>query len=67
MRLNGSLPSMNSSQLLIKLTEIDRAIGVVDFIELRKMVQALEDYIFESQKETVQQLREKSPHHASGH
>lgn len=51
---------MNSSQMLTKLTEIERSIGVVDFLELRRMIQDLEDYILQSQKETIQELHQKT-------
>lgn len=51
---------MNSSQLLKKLTEIERAIGVVDTLSLRRMIVEAQDYVLESQKVAVQELRQKS-------
>lgn len=50
---------MKCSQVLSRLTEIDRAIGVVDFITLRKMIHALQDDILHSQKESIEELRKK--------
>jgi hypothetical protein len=50
---------MNSSQLLHKLTEIERAIGNVDTLSLRCMIIETQDYILQDQKESVQQLRQK--------
>lgn len=50
---------MNSSQLLNKLTEIERAIGVVDTLSLRRMIVEAQDYILQTQKETIQELRQK--------
>lgn len=52
---------MNSSQVLHKLTEIERAIGVVDTLSLRRMIIDAQDYILRDQKESVQQLRQKPP------
>jgi PHD/YefM family antitoxin component YafN of YafNO toxin-antitoxin module len=51
---------MNSSQLLNKLTEIERAIGVVDTLSLRRMIVEAQDYILQSQKETIQELRQNT-------
>jgi PHD/YefM family antitoxin component YafN of YafNO toxin-antitoxin module len=51
---------MNSSQLLNKLTEIERAIGVVDTLSLRRMIVEAQDYILQSQKETLQELRQNT-------
>ena len=50
---------MNCSQVLSRLTEIDRAIGVVDSITLRKMVHELQDDVLHSQKESIEELRKK--------
>lgn len=52
---------MNSSQLLTKLTEIERSIGVVDTLTLRRMILEAQDYILRSQEESIQQLRQKTP------
>lgn len=52
---------MNSSQLLTKLTEIERSIGVVDTLTLRRMILEAQDYILRSQEESIQQLRQKAP------
>jgi hypothetical protein len=51
---------MNASQLLTKLTEIERAIGVVDSITLRKMVVEAQEFVLQTQKENVEHLRRKS-------
>lgn len=48
---------MNCSQVLIKLTEIERAIGVVDSLSLRKMILEAQDFILQSQKQNVEELR----------
>lgn len=54
---------MNCSQMVLrKLTEIERSLGVVDTLSLRRMIIETQDYILESQKESVQQLRQSSPH-----
>ena len=50
---------MNSTQLLSKLTEIERAIGVVDTLSLRKMIVEAQEYVLQSQKENIQELRKK--------
>lgn len=50
---------MNCSQMLSRLTEIDRAIGIVDSITLRKMIHELQDDILHSQKESIEELRKK--------
>ena len=53
---------MNWSQVMLaKLTEIERSIGVVDTLSLRTMVLEAQDYILNSQKESLHQLRQK-PH-----
>ena len=52
---------MNSSQVLHKLTEIERAIGVVDTLSLRRMIIETQDYILQDQKESILQLRQKPP------
>lgn len=49
---------MNCSQLLTKLTEIERSIGVVDTVSLRRMIIETQDYILQNQKESIQQLRQ---------
>ncbi|HEV2324444.1 MAG TPA: hypothetical protein VGS10_10895 [Terracidiphilus sp.] len=46
---------------MTKLTEIERSIGVVDTLSLRRMILEAQDYILRSQKETIQQLRQKPP------
>lgn len=50
---------MNCSQLLTKLTEIERSIGVVDTVSLRRMIIETQDYILQNQKESIQQLRQR--------
>jgi hypothetical protein len=56
---------MNCSQLLRKLTEIERSIGVVDTMTLRRMIIETQDYILQHQKESIQQLRQKPPREAA--
>ncbi len=54
---------MNCSQTVLrKLTEIERSLGVVDTLSLRRMIIETQDYILQNQKESVQQLRQSSPH-----
>lgn len=48
---------MNCPQVLRRLHEIERAIGVLDFISIKKMIIETEDYILNSQKESVQTAR----------
>lgn len=50
---------MDTSQLLTRLTEIERAIGAVDAITLRRMVIETQEYVLQSQKEGVEDLRRK--------
>ena len=45
--------------MLAKLTEIERSIGVVDVLSLRKMILEAQDYILQCQKESIEQLRQK--------
>lgn len=52
---------MNSSQVLHKLNEIERAIGVVDTLSLRRMIIETQDYILQNQKESILELRQKPP------
>ena len=48
---------MNCSQVLSKLTEIERSIGVVDSLALRRMIVEAQDFILKSQKQNVEELR----------
>ena len=48
---------MNCSQLLHRLSEIERAVGVLDLISIRRMVHETQDYILQSQKESAQAVR----------
>ncbi|HEV2133303.1 MAG TPA: hypothetical protein VGR47_03495 [Terracidiphilus sp.] len=51
---------MNCSQVVLtKLTEIERSIGVVDTLSLRRMIIETQDYILQNQKESMQQLRQR--------
>lgn len=53
----GRIPNMNCSQVLSKLTEIERSIGVVDSLALRRMIVEAQDFILKSQKQNVEELR----------
>lgn len=48
---------MDTPQVLRRLHEIERALGVLDFISIKKLLIETEDYILESQKESVQTAR----------
>lgn len=48
---------MNCSQLLHRLSEIERAVGVLDLISIKRMVRETQDYILQSQKESTQAVR----------
>jgi hypothetical protein len=51
---------MNCSQVVLtKLTEIERSIGLVDTLSLRRMIIETQDYILQNQKESMQQLRQR--------
>lgn len=52
---------MDCLQILRRLSEIERAVGVLDSISIRKMVIETQDYILESQKEAAQTARLKDP------
>lgn len=56
---------MDCSQVLCRLSEIERAIGVLDYISLRKMVIETQDYILGSQKETARPLPSSWPRMAA--
>ena len=44
---------MTRAQLLQRLSEIEDAIGVLDFVSIRRMIMDTEDYILQSQRESV--------------
>lgn len=48
---------MDCLQILRRLSEIERAIGVLDSISIRKMLMETQDYILQSQKESTQTAR----------
>ena len=48
---------MNCLQVLRRLHEIERAIGVLDPVSIRRMIIDAEDCIFESQKNVVRATR----------
>lgn len=48
---------MDCPQVLRRLHEIERAIGVLDFISIRKMIIETEDYILKSQEEFAKTAR----------
>jgi hypothetical protein len=50
---------MKSSQILGKLAEIERSIGYVDSVALRRMVVEAQELVLQAQKETIQELRQK--------
>lgn len=51
---------MNCAQIVLtRLTEIERSIGLVDTLTLRRMIIETQDYILQNQKESMQQLRQK--------
>lgn len=49
--------SVDCLQILRRLSEIERAIGVLDSISIRKMLMETQDYILQSQKESTQAVR----------
>lgn len=57
---------MDVQQILRRLTEIERAIGVRDSISIRKMIMEAEDYILESQRLSLQTARSDDPRMALG-
>lgn len=57
---------MDVQQILRRLTEIERAIGVRDSVSIRKMIMEAEDYILESQRLSLQTARADDPRMALG-
>lgn len=57
---------MDVQQILRRLTEIERAIGVRDSVSIRKMIMEAEDYILESQRLSLQTARSDDPRMALG-
>lgn len=57
---------MDVQQILRRLTEIERAIGVRDSTSIRKMIMEAEDYILESQRLSLQTARSDDPRMALG-
>lgn len=51
----------NVQTLLRRLSEIERSIGVIDSLSIRRMVLETQDYILESQRESVEAYRPKQP------
>jgi hypothetical protein len=50
----GELFAVNSLQeILRRLYEIERAVGVLDSLSVRKLVIEVQDFVLESQKESV--------------
>lgn len=52
---------MNYLQVLRRLSEVERAVGVADSLAIRKMLIEIQDYILQSQKESVQIARSYDP------
>ena len=48
---------MNCSQVLLRLSEIERAIGILDSISIKRMLIETQEYILQSQKESVRMAR----------
>ena len=57
---------MDVQQILRRLTEIERAIGVRDSLSIRRMIMDAEDYILESQRLSLQTARTDDPRMALG-
>jgi hypothetical protein len=53
---------MDYVQLLRRLLEIERAIGICDSLSIRKMIIEAEDYVLQSQKEQVEKGRSGKSH-----
>lgn len=51
------MPQMDCSQVLRKLSEIENAVGVLDSLTIRKMLIEMQDFILQSQKESLQNVR----------
>lgn len=51
---------MNISLVLDRLIEIERAIGVVDSLSLRKMVVEAQEIVLQAQRQTVRELRQRA-------
>jgi hypothetical protein len=45
---------MDCLQVLRRLSEIERAIGILDSISIRRMVIETQDYILQSQKKSIE-------------
>lgn len=50
---------MDCLQVLRRLQEIERAIGVLDSFSIKRMLIDMQDHILESQKESLQTARVK--------
>jgi hypothetical protein len=50
---------MNTTVLLQKLTEIERSIGVETNATIRNQVLDLQDFVLETQKQTLENLRKQ--------
>ncbi|HEX8711034.1 MAG TPA: hypothetical protein VF730_04110 [Terracidiphilus sp.] len=46
--------------MLDRLIEIERAIGVVDSLSLRKMVVEAQEVVLQAQKQAIQDLRQRA-------
>lgn len=51
---------MNISLVLDRLIEIERAIGVVDSLSLRKMVVEAQEAVLQAQKQAIHDLRQRT-------
>jgi hypothetical protein len=52
---------VDCSQVLRRLLEIERAVGVLDSLSIRKMLIETQDYILESQKDSLRTARMNAP------
>jgi hypothetical protein len=52
---------MDCSLILRRLSEIERAIGVLDPFSIRKMIIETQDYVLQYQKESAQTPRPSNP------
>ena len=48
---------MDCSQVLDRISEIERAVGVLDYVSIKRMLHETQDYILQSQKESIQANR----------
>lgn len=55
----SSMSQMDCLQVLRRLSEIERAVGVFDSISIRRMLIETQDYILQAQKDAAQSARMK--------